>query len=266
MVCVRIEGLGMIIFIEARSQVACAFRAQFQREGIVLVSFSPAEFEIWLAGATKAELLSVECYLIGDTAERANCLRLVRSRSQATVIALSDHSTLDKTLDLFASGVDDVVRKPVHVREILARMRAIQRRTDARTETAMAGPIRVFFDGRDPEVDGDKFPLPRRERRILEFLASHRGRRVTKAQIFHSIYGLFDDEVEENVVESHVSKLRKKLRERIGYDPIDSKRFLGYCLLERRPESGSNYGERLVDDCATRMNLPPSVSQHIAHA
>ncbi|TGS36123.1 DNA-binding response regulator, partial [bacterium M00.F.Ca.ET.180.01.1.1] len=41
----------------------------------------------------------------------------------------------------------------------------------------------------------------------------------------------FDEEVEENVVESHISKLRKKLREKIGRDPIDSKRFLGYSLV-----------------------------------
>ena len=88
----------------------------------------------------------------------------------------------------------------------------------------------MYFDGRDPEIDGVALNLPRRERRILEFLIANRGRRVTKTQIFNSIYGIFDEDVEENVVESHVSKLRKKLRQRLGYDPIDSKRFLGYCI------------------------------------
>ena len=73
--------------------------------------------------------------------------------------------------------------------------------------------------------------LPRRERRILEFLMRNRGRWVTKTQVFNAVYGLFDDEVDEAVVESHVSKLRKKLREKLGYDPIDSKRFLGYRLI-----------------------------------
>lgn len=240
----------MIIFVEAREQVVSAFRTQFDREGIVLVGFAPSEFEAWLAGATKAELSGVECYLIGDTIERARLVRAVRSRSRMPTVALSDHSTLEKTLDLFACGVDDVVRKPVHVREILARIRAIHRRSEPRAESAMAGQIRVFFDGRDPEVGGDAFPLPRRERRILEFLASHRGRRVTKAQIFHSIYGLFDDDVEENVIESHVSKLRKKLRDRIGYDPIDSKRFLGYCLVENGATVASERREQTV------MSLP----------
>jgi DNA-binding response OmpR family regulator len=71
----------------------------------------------------------------------------------------------------------------------------------------------------------------RRERRILEYLAANRGRRVTKTQVFNAIYGIFDEEVEENVVESHISKLRKKLREKLGFDPIDSKRFLGYRLV-----------------------------------
>ena len=89
----------------------------------------------------------------------------------------------------------------------------------------------IFLDGRDPEVDGQPLPLPRRERRILEYLANNSGRRVTKTQVFNAIYGIFDEEVEENVVESHISKLRKKLREKIGFDPIDSKRFLGYRLI-----------------------------------
>ena len=66
----------------------------------------------------------------------------------------------------------------------------------------------------------------------------NRGRRVSKTQIFNAIYGIFDEQVEENVVESHVSKLRKKLRQKLGYDLIESKRYLGYCL-EERPELAS---------------------------
>ena len=127
-------------------------------------------------------------------------------------------------------GVDDVVRKPVHPREILARVAAIRRRLKAIANYTDIGPIRVFADGRDPEITGEVFALPRRERRILEYLVANRGRRVSKSQIFNAIYGIFDEDVEENVVESHISKLRKKLRKKLGFDPIDSKRFLGYCI------------------------------------
>ena len=63
---------------------------------------------------------------------------------------------------------------------------------------------------------------------ILEYLVKNAHRRVTKSQIFNAIYGIFDDNVDEIVVEGHISKLRKKLRLRLGRDVIDAKRYLGY--------------------------------------
>ena len=158
--------------------------------------------------------------------------KMIRERSRAPVIAINEAPSLEQTLSLFAAGVDDVVRKPIHVREILARVGAIRRRLEIEQDHAIVGEMRVFFDGRDPEIKGNVLPLPRRERRILEYLVANRGRRVSKAQIFNSIYGIFDDNVEENVVESHISKLRKKLRRHLGYDPINSVRYLGYRLAD----------------------------------
>ncbi len=75
---------------------------------------------------------------------------------------------------------------------------------------------------------GEVLILPRRERRILEYLVKNKGKRVQREQIFSAVYGVFNENVDEAVVESHISKLRKKLRGRLGYDPIDSKRYLGY--------------------------------------
>jgi DNA-binding response OmpR family regulator len=193
--------------------------------------FCPDEFREWVGSVAEPDLGAIEAFLIGDCKARETYPRMIRERSRAPVIAMNELHSLEQTLDLFAAGVDDVVRKPVHVREILARVGAIQRRAaPAKDQAAIVGEMKIFFDGRDPEIKGDTFPLPRRERRILEHLVVNRGKRVTKAQIFNAIYGLFDEHVEENVVESHMSKLRKKLRRKLGYDPIDSKRYLGYCL------------------------------------
>ena len=115
---------------------------------------------------------------------------------------MNDNKSLDETLDLFAAGVDDVVRKPIHVREILARIRAIRARIHVSGEGTVVGQLRVFSDGRDPEVKGEVLPLPRRERRILEYLVNNKDCRVTKTQIFNYVYGLFSDDIDENVVES----------------------------------------------------------------
>jgi DNA-binding winged helix-turn-helix (wHTH) protein len=74
--------------------------------------------------------------------------------------------------------------------------------------------------------------LPRRERRILEYLVKNKGRRVTKTQIFNAVYGVMNEGVDECVVESHISKLRKKLKRQLGFDAIESTRYIGYMLKD----------------------------------
>jgi DNA-binding response OmpR family regulator len=224
------RGVPMYIIVDERSAVTGGYASSFDREGISSAGIEPAEFRDWIGKVSETDVRAIEAFLIGDCDQREVYPRLIRERSRAPVICLNERQSLDQTLGLFAAGVDDVLRKPVHVREILARVGAINRRNQGDADHVMIGDLCVFFDGRDPEIKGEPLPLPRRERRILEYIVSNRGRRVTKSQIFNSIYGLFDENVDENVVESHISKLRKKLKHRLGFDPIDSKRYLGYCL------------------------------------
>ncbi|MFN4272549.1 MAG: winged helix-turn-helix domain-containing protein [Aliihoeflea sp.] len=221
----------MIVIVDERDLVTDGYNSLFDREGVATAGFRPREFEEWVDSAADDDLKAVRAFLIGECEGASISPRKIRGRCSAPVIALSEHHSLDKILGLFESGVDDVIRKPVHIREILARIAAISRRAHDEAAHIEIGPLRIYTDGRDPEIHGEVMPLPRRERRILEYLAANAGRRVTKSQVFNAIYGIFDEEVEENVVESHISKLRRKLREKLGHDPIDSKRFLGYCLM-----------------------------------
>lgn len=224
-------GAGpMIVIIDERELVKGGFNSLFSREGIASAGFAPSEFGDWVNSAADDDRRSVSAVLLGQCGDIDLSPSRIRDRTNAPVIALCEQHSLENTLKLFDSGVDDVIRKPVHIREILARVSAIRRRGSEEARFTQVGPMRIYSDGRDPEVDGEPMPLPRRERRILEYLAANSGRRVTKAQVFNAIYGVFDDSVEENVVESHISKLRKKLREKLGFDPIESKRFLGYRL------------------------------------
>ena len=221
----------MIVIVDERELVKEGYYSLFDREGVASAGFGSSEFGEWVTSAADEDLKSVRAFLIGECSTDVISPNRIRDRTRAPVIALSEQHSLENTLRLFEAGVDDVIRKPVHIREILARISAISRRAKEEANFVQVGSMCIFLDGRDPEVDGRPLPLPRRERRILEYLANNSGRRVTKTQVFNAIYGIFDEEVEENVVESHISKLRKKLREKIGFDPIDSKRFLGYRLI-----------------------------------
>lgn len=221
----------MYIVVDERQMVTAGYVASFQREGVSSLGVFSGEFQDWLKAASSADLDAVQGFLLGDFQDRIACAETIRRHSRAPIIALSEVRSLQQTLELFTARFDDVVRKPVHVREILARAEAIWRRVNAAQPAERPERLKVFFDGRDPEIDGLSLPLPRRERHILEYLVRNRGRRLTKSQIFNAIYGIYSNDVEESVIEGHVSKLRKKLRQRLGHDPIEAKRYIGYTFV-----------------------------------
>lgn len=227
----------MYIVVDERQMVTAGYVASFDREGVSSLGLYAGEFKEWLASASSADLDAVQGFLLGDFQDRMACAEAIRRHCRAPIIALSEIRSLEQTLELFTAKFDDVVRKPVHVREILARSEAIWRRVNgqaspaAQTAPERTERLKVFFDGRDPEIDGTALALPRRERHILEYLVRNRGRRLTKTQIFNAIYGIYSNDVEESVIEGHVSKLRKKLRQRLGYDPIEAKRYIGYTFV-----------------------------------
>ncbi len=227
----------MIIFIEERSLVVDGYRGRFAQAGEAVVRIDSQEFEEWTEVAGHEEMVSVEAFIFGECDNPEMLIKRARRVCEAPVIVLIDSRNLEQIVRFFNCGADDVVAKPVHYQELLLRIAAIKQRMIRAEPEAAQKSLTVFFDGRDPEIDGESLGLPRRERRILEYLATIRGRRATKSQIFNAVYGVFDEDVDECVVESHISKLRKKLKMRLGYDPIDSKRFLGYCLSLRQDDA-----------------------------
>jgi two-component system, OmpR family, flagellar system response regulator FtcR len=230
----------MIIIVDERATVTKAYCGSLMREGLATTGFSHVEFEEWFGSAGKNDLSAIEAIILGAFPNRASVISRIKAKNTLPVIAVNDLADLDSMIDLFVAGADDVVRKPVHAREFVARIGAIKRRVCDTPGQMTIGELRVYFDGRDPEACGFVLAMPRRERRILEYLAANRTRRVNRAMIFNAVYGLFEEEVEESVVESHISKLRKKLKHALGYDPIDTKRYLGYQLTGANQSKNNN--------------------------
>jgi len=264
----------MFIIVDSREIVTAGYASAFEREGYASLELHPSELLDWLEITCAQDLASVDAILLGESGERTGFVSPVRNRCpEAQIVALEDTANLESTLELFSAGLDDVLKKPVHVREIIARVGAFRRRNTARNSSVGTGAIEVFFDGRDPLVGGDVMELPRRERRILEYLVKNKGRRVTKTQIFNAVYGVMNDGVDECVVESHISKLRKKLRKKLGYDAIESTRYIGYMLKDgsaakqkvgdtRRPVQASQVSAQASEKAAetTAVKTPPYLS------
>ena len=220
----------MYIIVDDRESVANSYVGGLVREGVSSIGFSSGEFWDWLQSASESDLAAVDAFLLGECDARGSLPRAMRKRSSAPIIAMSGQKMLKNTLELFESGVDDVVHVPIHLREILARTAAIARRRVGELPRPCETRIQVFFNGRDPEIAGHALTLPRRELRILEYMVSNHGKWVTKTQIFNAVYGIFESTFDESVIESHVSKLRKKLRDRLGFDAVVARRYVGYRL------------------------------------
>ena len=118
----------MIVLVDERELVTDGFRSLFGREGIPSASFVPEDFRDWMATAADTDIDAVEAFVLGRNETAGELPRAIRNRSHAPVIAVNETPSLESTLALYDSGVDDVVRNPVHPREILARAAAIRRR------------------------------------------------------------------------------------------------------------------------------------------
>ena len=115
----------MLVIIDEREIVTSGYTCRFGSEGVSSAGFCPLEFQEWVSTAADTDLIAVEAFLLGDCRDRRLYPKMIKDRTRAPVIAMNETPCLEQTLDLFAAGVDDVVRKPIHVREILARVGAI---------------------------------------------------------------------------------------------------------------------------------------------
>jgi DNA-binding response OmpR family regulator len=136
-------------------------------------------------------------------------LRTVRKISTAAVLMLTARDTLADRLHGLTSGADDYLVKPFAMAELVARVHAVLRRTRPGGGSISVGDLVISDDASSVQRDGASLDLTETERRLLGYLAAHRERVVSKTQILTAIWGY--DGFDENVVEVHVSSLRRKL-------------------------------------------------------
>jgi DNA-binding response OmpR family regulator len=149
----------------------------------------------------------------------------VRTLSDAAVVMLTARDEVDDRLRGFSEGIDDYLVKPFAMAELIARCTAVLRRRGRVPAVIEIGDLLVDQDAALAQRGGVALDLTATEFRLLEFLASSRGRTLSKGQILTQVWGY--DDYDPNLVEVHLSSLRRKI-EVHGPRLIHTVRGLGY--------------------------------------
>ena len=153
--------------------------------------------------------------------------RVVAAHSDAGIMLLTAKDGVDDKLRGFDVGIDDYVAKPFVMAELVARMTAILRRRGRAPSVVQVGDLLVDLGAGAVVRSGTPVVLTGTELRLLAFLVGERGRTLSKTQILTQVWGY--DSYDPNLVEVHVSSLRRKLEEH-GPRLIQTVRGIGYVL------------------------------------
>ncbi|MBK1793707.1 response regulator transcription factor [Devosia sp. WQ 349] len=218
-----------ILFVEDEPEMAKLVRAALTKSGFVTdwaPSLATASETIQ---STRYDLVVLDRSL-GD-GEGTSLIPVVRKLYPSMpVLVLSAHGTASDKVEGLNLGADDYLAKPFMVDELIARVRALLRRPrDVVTEAFALGNVEVDVTLGQVSVNGQPLEVPRRELLLLESLIRRSGRTVRRSLIEEEVYG-FDDEVQANALEPHVSRLRKRLADAGATATLHTVRGVGYIL------------------------------------
>jgi len=146
------------------------------------------------------------------------------------VLILTARDRWQDKVDGLEAGADDYLVKPFNAEELLARLRALVRRSSGWTQGILeCGPIRLDTHGQQVQCEDRALDLTAFEYKLLEYLMLHAGKVISKTELAEHVYAE-DLERDSNVIEVVVGRLRKKLDPHHSLKPIETLRGRGYRL------------------------------------
>jgi two-component system OmpR family response regulator len=213
-----------ILVVEDEADLRSALARALRDEGYAVDAAANGADGLYNAGSVDYDAIVLDVMM--PELDGWEMLKRLRKSKKTPVLMLTARDQSRDRVRGLDSGADDYVVKPFDLPELLARLRALIRRSAGKTTNVIAmGSVAVDTAARVVTTGGKFVDLTAREYALVEFMALHRGEVVTRTQLYEHLFDENDSSL-SNLLDVHVSNVRKKL----GAEFITTRRGHGYCI------------------------------------
>jgi two-component system OmpR family response regulator len=219
-----------ILLVDDERPIVESLRYALEKEGYDVVDTSDGSEALELARAKSPDLVLLDIMLPGMSGFEV--CRILRKESSVPILMLTARSDEPDRVVGLDLGADDYITKPFSMREVLARVRAALRRSQAGIATAevvQVGDLVMDLARHEVNAGDQRMPLPPRQFDLLRAFLSSPGRVLTREMLLEQVWG-YDFGGEDRTVDVHVRWLRRKLLDAGSRVTIETVRGVGYRL------------------------------------
>jgi two-component system, OmpR family, KDP operon response regulator KdpE len=213
------SGRPPVLVCDDEAQILRALRVILRDAGYEAVPANTGEEALDLAAVRRPEAAIID--LVLPDIDGVEVCRQLREWTQIPIIVLSAVGEEDAKVRALAAGADDYVTKPFGPRELVARLKAVLRRSASEPEDAVidADGLELDLGARIVRLGGEEVHLTPKEFDLLRALARNRGRLMTHRELLTTVWGAGYGE-DTQVLRAHVANLRRKI------EPVEGPRYI----------------------------------------
>ena len=222
----------LILVVDDEPRVARLARDYLEKNGFRVLTAADGQSALTTARREKPDLVILDLML--PVIDGREVCRILRRESDVPIVMLT---ALSEEIDQVAGleiGADDYITKPFSVRALVARVRALLRRTHGAVKASSlirAGGLEIDSEKHLVTFNGATIKLTPNEFKLLHILASRPGQTLTREQLLDDLHGTASST--DRSADSHIKNLRKKLEAASGQPMIETVYGIGYRFIER---------------------------------
>ncbi len=221
----------LILVVDDEPKVARLARDYLEKNGFRVITAADGQSALTIARREKPDLVVLDLML--PQIDGREVCRILRRESDVPIIMLTALSEEIDQVTGLEIGADDYITKPFSVRALVARVRALLRRTHGEVKApsiVRIGGLEIDSEKYAVTFNGKPIKLTPNEFKLLLLLASHPGQTLTREQLLDDLHGVASSM--DRSVDSHIKNLRKKLETASGKSMIETIYGIGYRFIE----------------------------------